>query len=161
VKQVSKDFAQPAPVERQLRFNGYSRGIDRTTLTGHLGDIEQLWQFHRPTGAGEFYLTYLRSNLPGADSEFRHTFAIGHDGARGYTGTHIDTAGYHFGVGVALEGDILVHVRLFSSAPVTRTEIESAMRRALPPVARGIRFAGAFARSLLRGGRTATQPVTA
>jgi hypothetical protein len=149
---VSKEFSKPAPVLRDLRFNGFSRGVIRTVLTGHLGDAEELWQFHRPAGSGAWYLAYLHANQPGPGSEFGHTFAIGRDGARGYTSAHRDKAGYHFGVAVALEGDMMVHLRLFSTAAVTRSEIASALRRALPPVARDIKFAGEFARGVLNDG---------
>jgi hypothetical protein len=151
---VSAEFIKPTAVLHDLRFNGYYRGVARTELVGHQGETEELWQFRQPVGAGVWYRAYTHANQPGPGSEFDHSFDVGRDGRAAYTTSHLDSLGYHFGVGTALEGDIIVHVRLFGTEPVTRAEIMHDLRRAVPPVARGIPLAGEFAHAVLGGATT-------
>lgn len=128
----------PASVRRDLHFNGYRRGVVVGMRGAHVGSVEEIWQFRRPTGAQAWYVTYAASNRPGPNSQFAHSFTLNRRGALGFSSKRVDASGYHFGVGVALVGDMIVHVRVFGTAPVTRREIASQLRRATRPVARGI-----------------------
>jgi hypothetical protein len=63
--------------------------------------------------------------------------------------------GYHFGEGVAIEGDMIVRIRLYGTSQVRAPQIRGALLRAAAPVARGIRFGGLFGQIL---GQDTTTP---
>jgi hypothetical protein len=142
VKALSKEFAVHQAASRELRFDGFRRGVVEATTGAHTGIAEELWQFRRPTGAAAWYIGYSVSNRPGPRSIYSHSFAIGRDGDRGFLADHTDASGYHFGVGTALEGDMMIEVRVFGTAQITRTQVTQALRRATRPVARGITVHG-------------------
>jgi hypothetical protein len=144
---LSRQFVSGSVV-RSLRFDGYRRGVTRVMTIGQLGVVEQIWQFKQPTGAVAWYLAYTRANQPGAGSEFTTSFAVGRGGARGYLARRLDSSGYHFGVGTAIEGDMIVHVRLFSTSMITRGRIKQQLRQATRPVAKGIDDAGLFGQAV-------------
>jgi hypothetical protein len=147
LRDLSRQFVSGSVIH-SLRFDGYRRGVTRVMTIGQLGVIGQIWQFKQPTGAVAWYLAYTRANQPGAGSEFTTFFAVGHDGARGYLARRLDSAGYHFGVGIAIEGDMIVHVRLFSTSMITRGQIKQQLRQATRPVAKGIANAGLFGQAV-------------
>jgi hypothetical protein len=143
-KTLSAGFKVPSMAARDLRFNGYRRGVIKAVRGAKVGSVEQLWQFRRPTGAKAWFASYVSSNQPNKHSEFSHMSVVSRHGSVAFLSHQVDTSGYHFGVGLALEGDIVIHVQVFSTAPVTRTEIATQLQRATRPVARGITAHGFF-----------------
>jgi hypothetical protein len=137
-KTLSAGFKMPSVVSRDLRFNGYRRGVIKAVRGAKVGRVEQLWQFGRPTGAKAWFASYFSSNRPSKHSEFSHMALVGRHGNVAFLSHQVDASGYHFGVGMALEGDIVIHVEVFSIAAVSRNEIATQLRRATRPVARGI-----------------------
>jgi hypothetical protein len=135
---LSKDFRKPSAVRHDLHFNGYRRGVLRATRGSSIGVIEEIWNFRRPTGASAWFATYVASNDPGPKSDITHAVVAGRR-MMVLTAKKTDGTGYHFGEGLALEGDMIVAVRVFSTHGVNRKVITHQLRQAARPVARGIK----------------------
>jgi hypothetical protein len=136
VHQASRGYQKPAAVASDLHFDGYSRGVNRGVRGARLGMVEVLSQFRQPSGATAWYDTFLAGN-EGPETVYSRNFPIGTDG-HGFISKHLDDSGYHYGTGVALVGDIVVHLRLFGTTPVDRAEIVQRLHQAERPVERGI-----------------------
>jgi hypothetical protein len=139
VRGLSKQFAEPTPVRHDLQFDGYRRGVMRSARGSQFGVIEEIWDFRSPAGASAWFAAYVASNRPGSPKgPFDNDFVVGPRGM-GFTSPKIDASGYHYASGVALEGDMVVHVRVFSTHLVGQSRLKHQLRVASRPVGRGIR----------------------
>jgi hypothetical protein len=138
---LSKEFAAPTTVRSQLHFNGFRRAVMVGVRGGKFGTVEQIWQFRRPTGAAAWFAEYLASNRPSTKTGLKKGFVVGRS-AMGFTAGKVDSIGYHFGVGVALEGDMVVFTRVYSTRHVNRRLVSHQIRRQVRPVGHGITSLG-------------------
>lgn len=144
-KVLGKGTPNPAMAAKSLRFDGFRRGAVRTVRGSRYGVVEQIWQFRRQSGAQAVFLA--SAAVARAHRSSGRVFFIGHHGDFGAVAADLDSTGYHYGIGLALDGDMFVSVRVFGTAPVKRSEITVQLRRAERPVARGISQLGVVAGS--------------
>lgn len=126
VASLSKLFKHPAAVRADLQALNYQQGFDRAFFrpTPRVVVEEQLWKFDTADDANGWMLFWLSANEPRSGSTYRTSFPL--DGTaygNGYLARARDPYGFSYGVAVAQLGNIIIHVRYSSLAPVSRADL--------------------------------------
>jgi hypothetical protein len=137
---LSREFAKPGLMRRDLTTFGYRRGVNREYYQPSprkVVDVE-LWQFATAQGAGDFFDAWLTGNAPATNKAWSKRFAVhaGHQ-AHGLVGHGTDRYGFHFDVAAAGVGDIVIHVRFAELGTPPVSEIDQLMKRSVAQLVRG------------------------
>lgn len=143
--QVASGFGSPSKAAADLRFAAFERGVDRTisgTPRGETSAIfvnERLYQFGSAGDAAQWFISVADGAQPILGNDITSRTRVRADGGafvilrRGlYPG------GYHVGHAVALEGDMVVTVILYSKPALTVAAVSDQLTRCEQAAGRGI-----------------------